>query len=560
MKNIAFFFVFACFSLFFAQRSDAQCYVRLEDASGFNTDAYQDTLQAAAAKLCAIFDSLGFQGEQFKVYDFGFYLHQENTTGGYPEPFAQKIAEAQALSPYYLLFGKQTDKSGVYTKFWVDLVLPDTNCFYCIDQLSSNLRSDLVIKYEIITNLIYHSEGQSSGKYYKAEIATIDSLKNYILGLKVCCLGANRQMRNGPACTTCAFSQVEFESFLSNTGMASKSFTKIIDTNPFPSSGEQIGYEVIKQSGDTINLDNHMNLFKELIHNDFPSVSIKVYPFNFEDNCSNFENIENQFLLDNVDLGILLGVVGEDGESGKVFWKTISKEQIDVSSQTSMDSLYYFEKNGKFLKKESGQGGTRGIWLDRCGDGCNYEFSFADMIITPRTLTSSDTIIDGKPPIYPGTLEPYINKVMMMSKDKIFSQLAASKAFDPAMRQLDVFFIPISQMYFLWTESSSWDAPFDFSTKDFYADRTNYIFITDDGEYQIAHNYRNMGNFLWGAATYKMGVPKWLALSGAHYNNLNTDGGWDTDDDQWSIQLGRIYARKMDWGTIYGGRANIFRN
>ena len=145
MKNIILFFIFAYCSLFFAQRSHAQCYERMEDASGFNTNAYQDTLQAAAAKLCAILDTMGFAG-QFKVYDFGFYLHQENTTGGYPEPFAQKITEVQDSSPYYLLFGKQTDKNGIYTKFWIALKMPDTAQFSCMTPLQRDVYGKRVEK------------------------------------------------------------------------------------------------------------------------------------------------------------------------------------------------------------------------------------------------------------------------------------------------------------------------------------------------------------------------------------------------------------------------------
>lgn len=59
-----------------------------------------------------------------------------------------------------------------------------------------------------------------------------------------------------------------------------------------------------------------------------------------------------------------------------------------------------------------------------------------------------------------------------------------------------------------------------------------------------------MGNFLWGAATYIMGVPQFLALSGAHVNNLVIDN-WtlDSPDDQYAIKLGRYYAKKMGWKT-----------
>ena len=167
--------------------------MRLDDASGFNTDAYQADLQAAAAKLCAIFDTTGFAG-QFKVYDFGFYLHQENTTGGYPEPFAQKIQEVQALSPYYLLFGKQTDKSGVYTRFWVDLVLPDT--FLCA---GFNVETTVSDNVKWVIEDQFDKDGRSPNKYSIAETAGMIFLNNKIADLVLCCY----QNKNSNSCTNC---------------------------------------------------------------------------------------------------------------------------------------------------------------------------------------------------------------------------------------------------------------------------------------------------------------------------------------------------------------------
>jgi hypothetical protein len=213
MKNIPFLFVFACFSLFFAKRSDAQCYVRLEDASGFNTDAYQDTLQAAAAKLCAIFDSTGFAG-QFKVYDFGFYLHQENTTGGYPEPFVQKMAAVQDSSPYYLLFGKQTDKSGVYTGFWVDLVLPDTGKFECLDLLSVEFRNNLTEKIKIIANTIHSNNFSQPDEYYKAELGSMDSLINILDRVFSCCDPTSRPA----SCSGCLYTPADISILFQENG------------------------------------------------------------------------------------------------------------------------------------------------------------------------------------------------------------------------------------------------------------------------------------------------------------------------------------------------------
>jgi hypothetical protein len=178
--NRLFLFVFF---LFFAQAGNAQCYVRMEDGSGFNTDPYQDTLEAVAAKLCAIFDSTGFPG-QFKVYDFGFYLHQEITNGGYPEPFAQKIAEVQGLSPYYLLFGKQTDKGGVYTRFWVDLVLPDTGKFSCLTNIQRQIIHESI---KGAVNSDYNKNNRLSFYYYSAEIAGLDTLGKRLIKVFECC-------------------------------------------------------------------------------------------------------------------------------------------------------------------------------------------------------------------------------------------------------------------------------------------------------------------------------------------------------------------------------------
>ena len=59
-----------------------------------------------------------------------------------------------------------------------------------------------------------------------------------------------------------------------------------------------------------------------------------------------------------------------------------------------------------------------------------------------------------------------------------------------------------------------------------------------------------------------MGMWEWLALAGAHLNNLNTETNstWDSPDDQWSIRLGREFAKRNDWKTINGGKANTYRN
>jgi hypothetical protein len=193
--------VFIVLFFTFAQDGICQCYVRMEDASGFNTDPYQGALQAAAAKLCEIFDSTGFAG-QFKVYDFGFYLHQENTTGGYPEAFAQKIEEVQSLSPYYLLFGKQTDKNGVYTKFWFALQMPTSSKFSCMTALQREVYNKRV---QVKTENKYAQASNSYFMYHEAEIAGIEELTKIIKEIMECCV-ANRNgaMERSSDCEGCS--------------------------------------------------------------------------------------------------------------------------------------------------------------------------------------------------------------------------------------------------------------------------------------------------------------------------------------------------------------------
>ena len=127
------------------------CYQRLTDASGIEPNSSQ--LLELETAACRLIDSLPIlYRDSFKVYDFGFYLHNENMVGGYPEVFQAAINEVKSQSKYYLIFGKQPDKNGGYTKFWVDINLPSQNIFYCLSQENPNFNFDLSYKYQFVTN------------------------------------------------------------------------------------------------------------------------------------------------------------------------------------------------------------------------------------------------------------------------------------------------------------------------------------------------------------------------------------------------------------------------
>jgi hypothetical protein len=347
MKNIVFFFAFVFVSLFFVQRSDAQCYVRLEDASGFNTDEYQDSLQAAAAKLCAIFDSTGFAG-QFKVYDFGFYLHQENTTGGYPEPFAQKLAEVQGLSPYYLLFGKQTDKSGVYTKFWVDLVLPDTGKLSCLDSISLTLRDEIIDKIKISTNIIYEELGNSQDKYSQLEIAVIDSLTQILDRFLSCC---DYQPRGGGTCSTCIFTQEEiFQKLLDNDFVIN--FVKINSDTDFGNRSDSRAYQSANFNASVSLLDigggGSLDTLVLEAQNYFPigrapslgAVTFQKYKYP-RDCAKSFESELASHLSSNSEVSVFLVLLNFDNNYGVLAYHIVSNNPArpNGDEELTMDEL-----------------------------------------------------------------------------------------------------------------------------------------------------------------------------------------------------------------------------
>lgn len=191
-------FLILSFLLFFVHMVHAQsCYERLFDASGVDTAPYQQALEDSACALRAVFPA-EFQG-LFKVYDVGFYLHN-TVTSGYPQVFETAKDTVASKSPYYLLFGKQTDQNGIYTRFWVDLKLPTTGKFGCIDLVSPTLRADIKRKIEYVTSETYKNDGKAYYLYAHAEMEAMAALKKIVTDYVNCC---NLQSRNTGDSSSC---------------------------------------------------------------------------------------------------------------------------------------------------------------------------------------------------------------------------------------------------------------------------------------------------------------------------------------------------------------------
>ena len=198
MKSTIQQFLILSFLFFFMHMLHAQsCYERLFDASGLDTAPYQQALEDSACALRAVFPA-EFQG-LFKVYDVGFYLHN-TVTSGYPQVFETAKDTVASKSPYYLLFGKQTDQNGIYTRFWVDLKLPTTGKFGCIDLVSPTLRADIKRKIEYVTSETYKNDGKAYYLYAHAEMEAMSALKKIVKDYVNCC---NLQSRNTGDSSSC---------------------------------------------------------------------------------------------------------------------------------------------------------------------------------------------------------------------------------------------------------------------------------------------------------------------------------------------------------------------
>lgn len=301
------------------QAQQNSCYVRLEDASGYTPTSEQ--LAELEAAACALIDSFPVEfRDSFRVYDFGFYLHQEVTEGGYPEPFAQKIQEVQALTPYYLLFGKQTDRSGVYTKFWIEVKFPASGEFECLDLISPLVRDDLIKKFSIIANQSHENYKKNYFKHLDVEVDVMDSVKNYIISMFNCCDVANK---GNSGCSSCVFSEAQFaRKIIEDFGFQEQACSILKKANNQIQNESQIFNRIVSEDGNDIDIDEEIQDLISEFYLDNPGLSTTIFKFKYPDNCINFESLWNEYYNDSSDTKMIIGLIGSIGKEGKILWQT----------------------------------------------------------------------------------------------------------------------------------------------------------------------------------------------------------------------------------------------
>ncbi len=571
------FCTFFCYSFFAltttasAQSPPDTAFYQLSDATGY-ADQLQahhlDSLNAAALSLREALPQ-EFQSD-FGVYDLGFYHHHTAYEGGIPDVITKAIAN-RVTHPYYLLFGRELDNEGKLKKVWVEMELPEGGYFSCVETSTFNFTNSIILK---LTVQIGNPVQLSNQMLYSGIIRAISTFEELLYELSICCdLG----FRSLSSCNFCIFTEQEFYSILELTEFNFHPI-QILSKDSLNLNPNHFGVEILINN-QTFDLDNELNTLDSIIGIFDSELSLKIFAIDYDKNCENFpEVIEDFHSIATNEIGIMIIIYSITDYEGLLGWKMVSYDEDflpleylssrDITSRSfnSNDSCYFFDTSNNFIYSEQCNKETLplGIIHNYMGFHFNLEFIFSDPIITPQTLVAMD---DTRNPsggflMFGNTKEPLINKVYSLSKDDIharLSQVIKSNQGNPTLGAFDYHGVFIGPILSLYTGSDGFNAPFDFSTKDWFLNRQNFLFLTSLSDVTVGHNFRNMGNFLWGATTYIMGVPEVVAIGGAHIYALKNEGEFDSPDDIFAIKLGRQYAREVGFRTIYGGKKNIFK-
>ena len=276
MKSIFLYFFLLC-----TLGLQAQTYIPLADNTDIDREPYRADLEAAAQELVSVFEfgpDTSLQSK-FKVFDFGFYLHQSSDAEGIPESFERAKAIAARTAPYYLLFAKQSDEDGFYTEFLVDLKLPEA--VSCIQEETKNTIINLLNEE---ANNIHLANKKYYFKYAEAEKGVMLKLKGYLEQVVSCC-NARTQ------CGLCLFSPEDMTSSLNQRGFLEfDQSTFTIDSTE--SYNENLDFQsdfkvqITTQYGDAYyrwSMTDELNKFVE------NNTGAKVRTLYFNDyNCDNF--------------------------------------------------------------------------------------------------------------------------------------------------------------------------------------------------------------------------------------------------------------------------------
>jgi len=147
----------------------------------------QDSLNAAAERLTAVFKDYPIIQSQFKVLSANFYKHNEAMQGGIPEAMKMLESKANHTSPYYLLIGKESNEFGAYQRFWVMLKLPKEE-LPCFGRTKIETMEEMA---SLEMNKVHEENRKFVYKFAEAEKAGMEVVQSFLKDFLDCCLLTN---------------------------------------------------------------------------------------------------------------------------------------------------------------------------------------------------------------------------------------------------------------------------------------------------------------------------------------------------------------------------------
>ncbi len=269
------------------------CYEVIKDMSGIDISPYQIELENAACELRQAFPA-EFQ-DKFKVYGFGFYSRQEFMEGGFQAIWDNVVSEIP--TEYYLIFGKQSDHTGIYTKFGVDVKLPERGSFSCYTDIEREYINFSVLN---SVNSKYAKFDNHLEDYYEAEKAGMKELMKIVERAKSCC--EESSMRE--PCTLCPENPASIKAMLKDNDfveipLSELTVQEMVDTNGIVKQYSQLD---IRIEGKNIDVNTDI---KEFLN----KLSLKME--GIQGTISNFD-YTNQNCLD------IMDIIFETNESGYI--------------------------------------------------------------------------------------------------------------------------------------------------------------------------------------------------------------------------------------------------
>jgi hypothetical protein len=261
------------------------CYVQLDDATGVPLPPAQlSELEAAACELRAAFPA-EFQND-FAVYDFGFYPHQERYEGGVPGVFQAKVAEVEGESDYFLLFGRQLSRGGVTSEVWVEVRLPEGEAYPC---LRDAYQSGLIASH--VRSKVAEALGQGlQPNAHAIALAGLSSL-THLVDKSVNCCSSPQGARAATGCTDCWFggssAEAEYASLLDGYGYLEYTGVAVaVEALETPYTGAlKSGYEIsLSRPGIHLSLTAETDAFLGGLPNPSALGRVDVYLYD-ESNC-----------------------------------------------------------------------------------------------------------------------------------------------------------------------------------------------------------------------------------------------------------------------------------